>query len=97
MPQPDASNRSKGCYSITSSASASRFVGNVETESLGGLEVDDELEFCGLLDRQIAGLRAAEDAHDVSRHQTIDIGRVRGLGDEPPCSTDSRDSKLMGR
>jgi len=35
--------------------------GNGETEGLGGLEVDDELKLCGLLDRQIGRLGALED------------------------------------
>ena len=34
--------------------------GESETERLGGLEVDDEVEFGRLLDRDIAGLRAAQ-------------------------------------
>ena len=34
-------------YSITSSAMASNFRGNVEAKSLSGFEVDDEFEFCG--------------------------------------------------
>ena len=38
---------------------------NVEAERLGGLEVDDQLELGGLLDRQVGGLLALEDAVDV--------------------------------
>jgi hypothetical protein len=29
-----------------------------EAERLGGLEIDDELEFCGLLDRKMGGFRS---------------------------------------
>jgi len=29
---------------------------HVDTKCLGGLDIDDELEFCGLLDRQVGGL-----------------------------------------
>src|SRR5215472_5925586 len=32
-----------------------------EAERLGGLEVDDEFELAGLLDRKVGGLRALED------------------------------------
>src|SRR5947209_14304911 len=39
-----------------------------QPEGLGGLEVDDELELAGLLDRQVGGLRALEDlVHEGSR------------------------------
>jgi hypothetical protein len=37
-------------------------VGDGEAEGLGGLEVDDELELAGLLDRKISRLGAFEDA-----------------------------------
>src|SRR5262249_11552485 len=37
-----------------------------KTERLGGLEVYDHLEFCRKLHRQIARLRAAQDAIDIS-------------------------------
>jgi hypothetical protein len=33
---------------------------DAEANLLGGLEVDDQLEFLGLLDRQIGGLYALE-------------------------------------
>ena len=45
-------------HSITSSARASSVGGIVEAERLGGLEIDDEIEFGRLLDRDIGGLRA---------------------------------------
>jgi hypothetical protein len=35
---------------------------NGEAERLGGLEVDDELDFRGLLDRKVCGLVAIENA-----------------------------------
>src|SRR5215510_6861175 len=37
-----------------------------EAERLGGLEVDDQLEFCGLLDGKIAGLGPLEDLVHVA-------------------------------
>jgi hypothetical protein len=39
---------------------------NVEPERLGSLEIDYELVFCRLLERQIAGLFAAQDAVNIS-------------------------------
>jgi hypothetical protein len=37
-----------------------------EAERFGSLQVDDQLKFCGLLNRKITGLFALEDAVDVS-------------------------------
>ena len=48
-PQPVAS----GTYSMTSSARASSVGGIVILERLGGLDVDHQLEFGGLLDRKV--------------------------------------------
>ena len=41
---------------MTSSARASSAGGTVKAECLRGLEVDDELKLCGLLDREITWL-----------------------------------------
>ena len=58
--KPAMSNAAKQhVYSITSSARSSECGGNFEAERLRGLEIDDQLEFGRLLDRQIGGLRAA--------------------------------------
>jgi hypothetical protein len=51
VPEPVVSRCSKWRYSITSSARPSSESGVVETERLGGLEIDDQLDFGGLLDR----------------------------------------------
>ena len=51
-------------HSITSSARASNDCGIVKAERLGGLQVDHQLEFGRLLDRQVGGLGAlAESCH----------------------------------
>ena len=38
---------------------------DLQPEGLGGLEVDDQLELCGLLDGQVGGLGAFEDLVDI--------------------------------
>ena len=47
-------------HSITSSARANSFWRHIEAKRLGGLEIDDQLYFRGLLDWQVAGLCALE-------------------------------------
>jgi len=43
------------------------FVGNGEAERLGGFEIDDEIEFGRLLDRQLAGLRRILSTNSAAR------------------------------
>ena len=47
-----------------------------KAERLGGLEVQDDLEFCRQLNRKIARLGAAQNAIDISRGATPDVCRV---------------------
>ena len=46
--------------------------GDLKAERLGSLEIDDELEFCGLLHAQIAWLLAFEDSVDISSDNRTD-------------------------
>src|SRR5262245_34122160 len=46
---------------------------HVEAERLGGLEIDDQFEFHRLLDRQIGGSLALEDAAGEVANQTIHV------------------------
>src|SRR5262249_3099924 len=46
---------------------------HVDTKCLGGLDIDDEFEFCGLLDRQVGGLFALENPTGVAAGQTMRI------------------------
>src|SRR6516164_1000812 len=48
----------------------------LEAERPSGLEIDDQLEFGGELDRQIAGLLALEDAIDIFRRAAVEIDIV---------------------
>src|SRR5262249_40639420 len=52
----------------------------VETKRLRGLEIDDQLEFGGLLDRQIARLVAPEDAIDVRRGAPVELDVLDAVG-----------------
>jgi hypothetical protein len=45
-------------YSMTSSARPSNGTGDGQAERLCGFEVDDQLNFCGLLHRQVGRLVA---------------------------------------
>jgi hypothetical protein len=53
-----------------------------EAEGLGGLQVDDQLERCRLLDWQIAGLGALEDLVDGIGRASPENGVTWALGDE---------------
>ena len=53
-----------------------------ETERLGGLEVDDQLEGRRLLDRQIGGLGAFEDLSRVSADQAKGGGEACSIADQ---------------
>ena len=66
-------------YSITSSARPSSGSRDGEAERLGGLEVDDQLDFGRLLDRQIGGLLALENPAGVDAGLAIGIGNARSV------------------
>src|SRR5262249_56824051 len=57
---------------------------NFETERLGGLEIDHQLELGGLLDRQVGGLRTLENLVHVGSGAPIQISKVRSIGHEAP-------------
>ena len=66
-------------YSITSSARARSVGGIVRPEHFGSFQVQDQFELGRLLNGQIAGLRALQDAVDVVGRATphaVEIGPI---------------------
>src|SRR6516165_4763369 len=57
-----------------------------KTERLGGLEVHDHLVFHRKLHRQIAWLRAVQDAIDISGGTTKDVYAVGSVGEQTAVS-----------
>ena len=65
----------KGCYSITSSAGEhARRDG--DAERLRGVQIDHELEFGRLHDRQVGGFGALENPAGVDADLTIGVGKA---------------------
>src|SRR5262249_50284528 len=61
---------------------------NRQTKRLGSLEVDEELELGGLLDRKIARLRALENLVHISGGVPKQVGKIRSVGHETSCIDD---------
>src|SRR6266568_5510317 len=55
-----------------------------EAECPGGLQVDDNIELSGLLDREIAWLRALENLVHVASGTTVEVGKVHSIGHQTP-------------
>src|SRR5215510_7636420 len=55
-----------------------------QAESLGSLEVDDELELRRLLDRQVGGFRALEDLVHIGGDAPEHVGEKWRIGHQPP-------------
>ena len=53
-----------------------------QPQRLGGLEVDDQLEFGGLLDGQIRGFGSSENLVHVAGRTAVQIAKVRPIGHE---------------
>src|SRR3954447_14382345 len=82
-----------GKNTTTRPASLDNFVGggqqqwrNGEAEGFGGLQIDDQLETRGLLDRQIAGLCAFEDLVDIADRAAKMIGKIRSIRQQQAVS-----------
>ena len=55
-----------------------------KAERSRGIEIDDQPEFTGRLDRQIGGMRALEDLIDVTRRAAEQIAVIGGERDQSP-------------
>jgi hypothetical protein len=67
---------------------------------LAGLDVNDGLELGGILDRQIAYLRAVQDAVDIGSCNSPRFGGIRSVSDQPaltpqPLRVDFRGSSVI--
>ena len=58
---------------------------HVEAERLGGPEIEDQLDLRGLLDRQVSGLLAFENAAGVDAALTVRIRKAVSVADEAAC------------
>lgn len=63
-------------------------VWNCQSECLGGLEVEHELEFGGLHDRKIGWLLALEDAIDAPGRTPVLVVGIRPIGDQTAVGDD---------
>lgn len=58
--------------------------GNGQTQRLRGSQIHQQFEGCGLLHRQLAGLRAFQDLVDVIRSPAEQIVEISRVEDETP-------------
>src|SRR5262245_47314567 len=80
LPKPAVSNRSKpnSLFDHLIGADQHR-CGKLDAEPLGGLEVDDEFEFDGPLDREIGWRGALQDLIHESRRARIEVRKIHSV------------------
>ena len=69
---------------------------NSKPERLGGLEIDDEIEFGRLLDRDVGGLRPAQNLIDQLGGAPKRSGKLAPYDSRPPATTSSRKLCMSG-
>src|SRR5438270_6645966 len=90
-PQPDrqlddrSANASLGDHAIRAKQNRLR---NIQSESLSSLEVDDQLELCGLLDWKVRRLCALEYLVHVAGRAPEQLLEVRPIGHQTACPHD---------
>jgi hypothetical protein len=52
-----------------------------EAERLGGLEIDNEFDFCKQLDRQVGGLLPVENAPGIYAYNVLSFGKTRTVSE----------------
>src|SRR5262249_44730155 len=73
-----------------------------EADRLGRLEIEDKLEFCRLLDRNIAGLAALENLVDENRRAVQGCDKINAITDDRAglrefLAADRKQSRLVGQ
>jgi len=63
---------------------------HLDAKHLGGREIDDEIELCGPLDRQVARPLTLENAGGVDANPAIAIGGAGAVAIRPPAAGSSR-------
>src|ERR1700730_3859791 len=67
-----------------------------QTERLGGLDIDHQLEFRGELHRQVGALLALEDAFGISCRRSKPAREVGTVGRRPPSAIAARNVWIAG-
>ena len=87
----DNLQRSKtASYSITSSARASSGSGNCDAKRLRSLEIEEHLDLGGLLNREVGGFFALEDAAGIDAGQAVGLGDAAAVAREPAGGNEPR-------
>ena len=87
---PSSVMNSRRSHSITSSARASSVGGTSRPSALAVFEVDDQLEFGRLHDRQVGGLGAFENAAGIDADLTVGIGNAGSIAHQAAGCGDTR-------
>jgi len=66
--------------------------GNIDAKRLGGFEVDRNMKFARLYDRQIGGRGALQDTTSIDADLAIAVGKIIPELMRPPAVTNSRTS-----